>query len=145
MTQQFNPLLHIVNLEGKLADGVNDGTGGVFSDIRGRSGVRAAMPNGVAIGVDLIEMAAGTAFEPHTHSGAHVLVVREGRGSIAIDGIDYPLREGDSVYVPADYAHGVSAGSDSGMLFIAFGVPHLPISSPDRMTLVKPEPVRRTG
>jgi quercetin dioxygenase-like cupin family protein len=87
-------------------------------------------------------MAAGTAFELHTHPGAHILVIRDGRGSIAIDGVTYDLSEDDSIYVPADYAHGVSAGANSGMTFLAFGVPHLPIDAPDRMTLVPSAPVR---
>jgi quercetin dioxygenase-like cupin family protein len=134
---RFNPDLHIVNVSGDIADPVSDGAGGMFTNIHGRSGARGITEHGEAVGVDLIKMTAGSAFEQHTHPGAHLLVIQEGRGSIAIDGVSYKLREGDSVYVPAAYDHGVSASADTGLTFLAFGVPHLPIHAPDRMTLVE--------
>lgn len=137
MTGRFDPERHIVNLGGVIADPVSDGAGGTFHDIRGRAGANGNTERGDAVGVDLIQMAAGSAFELHTHPGAHILVIREGKGSILIDGASYSLSEGDSIYVPASYIHGVRAGATTGMTFLAFGVPHLPINAPDRMTLVE--------
>lgn len=137
MQEHFDPDLHIASLSGPIDGDISDGTGGMFRDIHGLAGVSATMLNGERIGVDLIKMAAGTAFELHTHPGAHVLVVREGTGWISIDRVTYRLYADDSIYVPAHYAHGVSAALDSGICFLAFGVPHMPISSQQRMTLVQ--------
>ena len=134
----FDVKRHIV-IETCPTQPLADGDGGILEGVFGFAGVASILENGDEIGVDLIHMAAGTAFELHTHPGAHILVVREGRGSITIDGVDYKMRPGDTVYVPAQYPHGVRAGLTTNVSFLAFGVPHMPLSSPERMTLVKPQ------
>jgi quercetin dioxygenase-like cupin family protein len=136
MDYPFDPKQHIVNLRDCPHEVVSDGAGSVLRGVYGLSGAGATLDNGDAIGVDSITMAAGTAFELHTHPGAHILVVQEGKGCITVDGVDYVISEGDTIYVPARYPHGVSASIDCGVSFHAFGVPHMPVSSPDRMTLV---------
>lgn len=137
MQAAFDPQQHIVNLRDCPQEEVSDGAGGVLQGVFGLSGAVAFLDNGDAIGLDSITMAAGSAFELHTHPGAHILVVQEGKGSITIDGVDYVVVDGDSIYVPAKYPHGVSAAIDRGISFLAFGVPHMPVSAPDRMTLVE--------
>jgi quercetin dioxygenase-like cupin family protein len=135
----FDAERHIVNLENCPKEPVTDGDGGILEGIFGFAGVASVLENGHAIGVDIINMAAGSAFPLHTHPGAHILVIREGRGSISVDGVDYHLGSGDTIFVPAQYPHGVSAGLTAGVSFLAFGVPHMPLSHPKRMTLVEPQ------
>jgi quercetin dioxygenase-like cupin family protein len=135
---RFHPDLHIINLLDSPQESMSNGAGTILEGITGSSGARALLGNGDSIGVDRIAMKASTAFGLHSHPGSHLLVVTEGQGFISIDGVNYELHRADSIYVPAAYAHGVEAGT-SGLVFIAFGYPHVAISSDRRMTLVNSE------
>jgi quercetin dioxygenase-like cupin family protein len=66
------------------------------------------------------------------------LYVLASRGFIHIDGTDYLMTQGDSVYVPANYPHGVKTDPtvEQPLEILAFGVPHAPLDSRHRMTLV---------
>jgi quercetin dioxygenase-like cupin family protein len=136
---RFDPELHIQS----VADGPHlelvDHQGNPLPGIVGVPGACETIHLGVEIGVDRLIMKSGSAFELHTHPGAHVLYVLASRGYIHIDGVDYEMKVGDTVYVPADYAHGVKTDSrvDEPLEILAFGVPHMPVESKDRMTLVE--------
>jgi quercetin dioxygenase-like cupin family protein len=113
-------------------------TGEIIHGVRGRSGASGS-PDGVSLmGMDLIEMDAGAAFELHTHPGAHILYVLSGNGRLDIGGEPRRLSAGDCVYVPAAAPHGVSCAVDSPspLSFIAVGFPHRAVDAPDRMHLV---------
>ncbi|MER7460026.1 cupin domain-containing protein [Micromonospora sp. NPDC126480] len=139
MQAQFDPQRHIQNLstgqERKLLS--NDGS--ILDGILGVPGAAELIETGVEIGVDRIVMSPGAEFELHTHPGAHILYVLKSRGFIHVDGVDYDMVEGDSVYVPARFAHGVKTNRsvDEPFEILAFGVPHMPIDSRDRMTVVR--------
>jgi quercetin dioxygenase-like cupin family protein len=113
--------------------------GSILPGITGVAGVADLIEAGLEIGADRLIMRPGSAFELHTHPGAHILYVLRNRGFIHVDGIDYQMVEGDTVYVPANFAHGVKTDPDvNGVLeILAFGVPHMPVDSRQRMTLVK--------
>jgi quercetin dioxygenase-like cupin family protein len=140
---QFNPSLHIVNLMNSLRQNMINGTDGLLENITGFPGVSALIDRDESIGVDRITMKAGAAFALHRHPGSHILVVMEGEGFISVDGADYEVSNADSVYVPAVQAHAVQAGP-SGLTLIAFGYPHVALSSERRMVLVNNEPAKIT-
>jgi quercetin dioxygenase-like cupin family protein len=133
----FDPAMHIVNLGGRVSEQMSDGGGGILEGVLGLSGATGQIENGSQIGIDLITMQAGSRFGLHTHLGAHILMVRDGRGFITVDGVDYKISGGDTVYIPAKYPHAVSAAADSEVCFFAVGVPHMPVASPHRMALVE--------
>jgi quercetin dioxygenase-like cupin family protein len=135
---RFDPAKHIQNIFTKSEVKLLSNDGSVLQDIVGTAGVAEMMAPDVEVGVDRIVMQSGAEFELHTHPGAHILFVLSSRGFIHVDGIDYEMAEGDTVYVPANYAHGVKTNPavPAPLELLAFGVPHLPISSPERMTLV---------
>ena len=116
-----------------------DNTGVTLSNIRGRAGAMGQTNEGVAIGVDLIEMQPGSGFDLHTHAGQHILYVIEGEGAVVVDGSAHPIQAGDTVFVPAEYPHGVTAGDALGSLrLLSFGYPHKQVGAIDRMRLHHP-------
>ncbi|MCU7822137.1 cupin domain-containing protein [Kitasatospora sp. DSM 101779] len=138
MNQVFRPDEHILNVLDGARRTMYDDAGVRLDAITGVAGAGAVLPGGLPIGVDRITMQPGTAFPLHVHEGAHLLYVLNGRGALHIDGRDYVLRTGDSIYVPAEYPHGVQGPIDDNPLdFLAFGVPHHPIDSHTRMVLVR--------
>lgn len=139
MRTTFDPNKHIQNIAKEPDAKLLSSDGSVLSGIMGVAGAAEIIENDWEIGVDRLKMESGSAFELHTHPGAHILYVLKSRGFIHIDGVDYELGQGDTVYVPADYAHGIKTNTNVRTPFelLAFGVPHMPISSQNRMTLVE--------
>lgn len=136
---RFDPEVHIQSIQdGPLLELV-DNRGNTLPGIRGVPGVAETIHLGVPIGADRLIMQPGSAFELHTHPGAHILYVLASRGFIHIDGVDYEMKAGDTVYVPAEYAHGVKTNPKvhEPLQILAFGVPHMPVESKERMTLVE--------
>lgn len=84
-----------------------------------------------ALGADVIRLAAGTGFTPHTHEGDHLLIVIGGLGTLAYRGCIHPTRAGDIYLVEGRAPHAVGAITDH--VIIAVGAPHTPINSPNRM------------
>ena len=116
--------------------------GRALPGIRGRAGAAGLLEDGLEFGVDSIEMQPGASFEPHVHEGAHILFVLSGRGTVWLDGRDLRLAPGDSLFVPADLPHAVSAmpGGSEPLLFVAAGYPHKNLTARDRMRLLRPRP-----
>lgn len=106
--------------------------------VGGRATGYALGSNG-ALGVDVIRLAAGDGFVPHTHFGDHILVVIGGQGTITCRGRVHPTRAGEVYLVEGAVAHAVGAITDHVLL--AIGVPHRPIDSSDRMQPVDYEAV----
>lgn len=93
----------------------------------------AAVTNGT-LGGDIIRLAAGTGFAPHTHPGDHLLVVLAGEGTVTYEGKIYPTRAGEVYMVEGAKAHAVGAITDH--VILAIGHPHKPVGSEERLTLV---------
>lgn len=142
MELQFSPEDHIRNLLEGVRRAMYDDTGVQLEDITGVAGSRAEALPGLTIGLDRIIMLPGTAFPLHVHPGAHLLYVLNGRGGLHIDGKDYVLETGDSIYVPADYPHGVQGPvGDQPLEFLSFGAPHHEVDSTTRMVMVRDDEV----
>lgn len=94
----------------------------------------ALVANG-ALGADVIRLAAGQGFVPHTHEGDHLLFVIGGEGTITYDGRIYPTRAGEAYLIEGKVPHAVGARTDHVLL--AVGSPHKPIDGLDRMTPVE--------
>jgi quercetin dioxygenase-like cupin family protein len=106
--------------------------------VGGRATGSALGSNG-ALGADVIRLAAGDGFVPHTHPGDHILVVIGGLGTITWRGSVRPTRAGEVYFVEGQVAHAVGAITDHVLL--AIGAPHQPIDSADRMEPVSYEAV----
>ena len=100
--------------------------------VSGVSGVPAGDEK--PLGIDRIIMEAGTEFPQHTHPGAHIIYVLEGKGSITIGGEIYWTSPGDCYFVPADIPH--SVGALERHIILAIGYPHKAIEDPERMEVV---------
>ena len=93
----------------------------------------ALVSNG-QLGADIIRLAAGDGFVPHTHPGDHLLMVIGGEGTITCGGQILPTRAGDVFMIEGQIPHAVGAISDH--VILAVGSPHRPIDAADRMTEV---------
>ncbi len=91
------------------------------------------------LGADVIRLAAGDGFVPHTHPGDHLLLVLGGQGTITYGGTVYPTRAGEIYMVEGQVPHAVGAITDH--VILAVGSPHRPVDAGDRMTLVDYEAV----
>lgn len=98
----------------------------------------ALVSNG-AIGADVIRLAAGKGFAPHTHPGHHLLIVIAGEGTITYNGVVYPTRAGQIYLVEGLIPHAVGAITDH--VILAAGSPHKAVDAVDRMALVDYEEV----
>ncbi len=128
---------HILNLLTVPAQAMFDDRSTLLRGIVGFAGATAASASGLALGVDRVRMAVGTHFPLHIHAGDHLLYILSGTGFLHFDGTDHQLSPGDSIFVPAEHPHGVR-GPERGdpLEFLAFGVPHHPVGSATRMTVV---------
>ncbi|ROO90832.1 quercetin dioxygenase-like cupin family protein [Actinocorallia herbida] len=86
------------------------------------------------IGADVIRLAAGAGFAPHTHPGHHVLTVIAGIGTITYGGRVHETRAGQVYLIEGSVPHAVGAITDH--LILAVGAPHKPVDSTERMELV---------
>ena len=87
------------------------------------------------LGADMIRLAAGDGFQPHTHPGDHLLIVVAGRGTITYQGQVHPTRAGQIYMIEGSQPHAVGAITDH--VILAVGSPHMPVDSPERMGLVE--------
>lgn len=87
------------------------------------------------LGVDIIRLAAGEGFAPHTHPGDHLLIVVGGRGTITAAGRVYPTHAGQVYLIAGAAPHAVGAITDH--VILAVGAPHAAVDDPERMALVE--------
>lgn len=135
----FNPKKHIVNIKNVDRVRLLNNRKEVLEGIWGWAGVWENEDlHGHEMGIDFITMSPGSAFPLHVHPGAHILLIETGPVGVRVDGILYELDTDDTVFVPADYPHGVTTLEDNpkDVSFWAFGYPHMPIDSDTRMTVV---------
>jgi quercetin dioxygenase-like cupin family protein len=137
--RQFVAGDHIRSLLAGAGVPLHDEAGAALPGIRGRIGAAAVAADGQEIGVDLIEMQPGSAFPLHTHPGDHILYVQSGAGAVHVDGREHRVKAGDTIFIPAEYPHGVQGpppGAAEPIVFLAFGHPHKHVSATDRMKVV---------
>jgi quercetin dioxygenase-like cupin family protein len=91
----------------------------------------AALISNGRLGADVIRLAAGEGFVPHTHPGDHLLIVVGGQGTITYGGKVYPTRAGDIYLLAGEVPHAVGAITDH--VILAVGSPHRAVDAPDRM------------
>mgnify|MGYP005825726053 CR=1 FL=1 len=116
-----------------------DDLGSVLDGILGMQAARGIVESDNELGLDIITMSPLTQFPLHTHEGHHILYILQGYGLIHYDGIDYPVNEKDSVFVPAIDPHGVKTDRNNPdkFVFLAIGYPHKHVASAERMTIVE--------
>lgn len=140
----FDREKHLVDLhKGEFVE-MYDELGKVLDGIRGKAGAAGLSDFDEELGLDYIEMQPGSSFPLHVHPGDHVLYfVGKAEGIVHIDREDYHVAPGTSVFVPADYPHGVKTydKETSALSFIAIGHPHKHVTSKHRMMRVTDEGV----
>jgi quercetin dioxygenase-like cupin family protein len=94
---------------------------------------RALLSNGY-MGADIIHVAAGTGFDPHTHPGDHLLFAIAGYGTITADGVISRTVPGTVYMIEGAVPHAVGAITDHMLLSV--GSRHRPLTSADRQELV---------
>lgn len=99
---------------------------------------RSLVSNG-DLGADIIRLAAGAGFAPHTHPGDHLLAVIAGEGTITYDGRVHHTRAGQIYLIEGAVPHAVGAITDH--VILAVGAPHKAVDAVDRMALVRYEEV----
>ena len=115
-----------------------DQNGRPLRGIYGVEGANATLESGLDLGIDRIDIAPGSGFEPHTHEGAHILFGLSGSGELFFAGQTFVVQPGDTVYVPANLPHAVRSSKTSRgeFSFLAIGYPHKRVHSRDRMQVV---------
>jgi quercetin dioxygenase-like cupin family protein len=138
MTSIFEPDEHLISLSSAALNQMIDDRGATVAGITGASGARAlSTGNRAFMGMDRILLTPGSSFPLHTHEGDHLLYVLDGSGAVHIDGKDYKLAAGDSIFVPAAYPHGLRGpAAGSSLDIVAFSIPHHPVDSATRMKVV---------
>jgi quercetin dioxygenase-like cupin family protein len=147
MRARFDKGKHVKNLLTGRKVSLVDSAGAILPGISGIEGAAELIGLGMEIGVDRLLMEPGAEFERHTHPGAHLLYVIKSHGFINVDEVDYDIAAGDSIFVPADYPHGIKTDPESCETFelLAFGVPHVNLQSKSRMILCRQLPSSLAG
>lgn len=101
------------------------------SRMRHSKGTGEGLVSNGYLGADIIRLAAGDGFVPHTHPGDHLLIVIGGQGTITFGGKIYPTRAGQSYIIEGKVPHAVGAMTDH--VILAVGAPHMPVDSVERM------------
>ncbi len=68
----------------------------------------------------IMSVAPFTRLAAHRHSPAEVYFCLEGEGVLTVDGIDYALTPGITVYVPGNAEHSTSAGPEGVKILYTF-------------------------
>jgi mannose-6-phosphate isomerase-like protein (cupin superfamily) len=77
----------------------------------------------LTVGVAEIGPGHPEAYFPHRHEPPEVYYILSGEGVVTIDGEDFPLRAGSTVFIPANAWHGTrNTGAETLRLLYAFPV-----------------------
>ena len=115
---QLKPL---VISEGDVArDSWDDTTRGVLGF---RTFFSAGTTATQALTAGIADLDAGGWLGLHRHIPAEIYYIVEGRGTVTLEGADYPVSAGTAVYIPGDTEHGIrNTGSAPLRFFYAFAV-----------------------
>ena len=65
----------------------------------------------------------GKAYEAHSHSDhEEIYYVISGKGTIDLDGVVSPIRDGDAIYIEAGASHSIANTGDDFLVFVAMGI-----------------------
>jgi len=73
---------------------------------------------GMTLGI--MSVGAHSTLAAHRHSPAEIYHCLEGEGYVTVEGLDYPLRPGITVYIPANAEHSTSAGAAGVRILYTF-------------------------
>jgi mannose-6-phosphate isomerase-like protein (cupin superfamily) len=69
------------------------------------------------VGFDHVRIPKGAALEPHIHEGSEsFLYILQGTTVVTLDGQNYPVGVGDTIYIPAGVSHGFSTPDEDVVL-----------------------------
>ena len=71
-----------------------------------------------ALSITLFSFAKGEEISTHESGGDAFVICLDGVGKITIDGVDYLLREGESIVMPAGHPHAVYGEEAFKMLLV---------------------------
>ena len=71
-----------------------------------------------ALSVTLFSFDKGEEISTHSSGGDAFVTCLDGMGRITIDGVDYNLKEGDSIVMPAGHPHAVFGAEQFKMLLV---------------------------
>jgi quercetin dioxygenase-like cupin family protein len=86
-------------------------------------------------GADLIRFEANKGVDTHTHEGDHILFVLSGTGIVEYFDEKHQLYPGMAYYVQGNAPHAIRAHTN--LVLIAVGNKHRPLSSEDRLKIVR--------
>ena len=86
-----------------------------------------------SFGADVIRFPPGGSVPPHTHPGAHILLVLSGRGQLDFDGTPVRLEPLVCYFVPSGRRHAIRADADTELTILAVANSHRPADSTERL------------
>jgi mannose-6-phosphate isomerase-like protein (cupin superfamily) len=57
-------------------------------------------------------------FRQHRHTQAEIYYILEGRGTVVIDGIEYPVEKGCALFIPGNSEHGVVNNTEDDLKWL---------------------------
>ena len=80
-----------------------------------------------AIGFDHVKIARGSSLKPHVHETSESFIyVLEGSGVVTLNGENYPVGAGDTLYIPPRISHGFSTPNEDIVLLSVQSPPIYP-------------------
>jgi quercetin dioxygenase-like cupin family protein len=85
------------------------------------------------VGFDHVRIPKGSALEPHIHEVSESFIyILEGAAVVILDGENYPVGTGDTIYIPRGVSHGFSTPDEEVVLLSVQSPPIYPEdSAPD--------------
>jgi mannose-6-phosphate isomerase-like protein (cupin superfamily) len=57
-------------------------------------------------------------FRQHRHTQAEIYYILEGRGTVVVDGIEYPVEKDCALFIPGDSEHGVINNTEEDLKWL---------------------------
>ena len=86
-----------------------------------------------SVGFDRVKISQGSSLKPHIHETSESFIyILEGTVVVTVDDKDYPVKAGDTIYIPSGASHGFSTPSEDVVLLSVQSPPIYPEdSAPD--------------
>lgn len=86
-----------------------------------------------SVGCDRVKISQGSSLKPHIHEASESFIyILDGTAVVTLDGKDYPVKVGDTIYIPSGVSHGFSTPTEDVVLLSVQSPPIYPEdSSPD--------------
>lgn len=142
----FDPSAHLIYPEKEVLRQMVNEWGEDLEGIHGWAGAKGPVSldgGSHTFGLDIMELEAGRSFPLHVHPGNHILYVLSGSALVRINGKDWPVEAGASIWIPCEYPHAVTGypaeKEPNGIKFVSIGYPHRMVDGLDRMRVVDEE------